>query len=606
MHMNAPSLIVRVRYLGVIAILAALLTACPPAPTGTDLTVDTIEVTQAIQTPSNTIDLVAQRSTTVRVTVDTDTSASVSGVTGILHVFVDGTRITPTAGMAPQNIAITALPSPDRGNAGDTLNFELTAPTGISASNDVDFEVELIVSGEADTTNNIGRAENLTFVEVDTPTVYYTSIDYTPAGLGLPDTALIEPGVGDAFIRGIFPVDDSDPDFYQQGLFPTLTFSEDGNGDGILTSSPEGDSLLSFLASCRQLIVDVGLGATDSTFLYGWIAGNPISGNGYGEVSGFNAYGNTQEIRHQRTFAHELGHNVGLNHNSRSLDEVGWDTDARLDGNPAANNTTGRLKGATLNDIMRGGQLTNSAWVDTTTYQFFLASSSFPSSLRIAPAQQEVSERVLVVQGIFDPAGEELVRLEPAFRFPWLSQPAPAQADGAFRVEVIDDLGQSYVVFFDALVGDDAGDAPGEGEFHGFFEVMVPVPPTREAVSLQVTDATGQVTYGGFQEAAEPSEVFLFEPNPGATLGEQTQVAWELNTTVPDSQLQYQVAYSPDGGESWVPVAVDVPGTERSVTFDSTRIQRSSGNGVIRVFVSNGLDTTFDEVTGLSTSAARY
>jgi hypothetical protein len=121
-----------------------------------------------------------------------------------------------------------------------------------------------------------------------------------------------------------------------------------------------------------------------------------------------------------------------------------------------------------------------------------------------------------------------------------------------------------------------------------------------------VTDATGQVSFGGFQEAVEPSEVFLFEPDPGGTLGEQTPVAWELNTSVPDSQLQYQVAYSPDGGESWVPIAVDVPGTERSITFDSTRIQASSGNGIIRVFVSNGLETTFDEVTGLSTSAARY
>lgn len=605
--MHASRLIARARYFGGIALLVGLLTACPPAPSGTDLTVDNIEVTQAIQTPSNTIELVAQRSTTVRVTVDTNASVPVSGVTGILHVFVDGIRVTPTAGVAAQNIAITAPPSPDRGNADDTLNFELTAPTGITASTDVDFEVELIVAGEADTSNNIGRAENLTFVEVETPTIYYTSIDYTPAGLGLPDTALIEPGVGDAFVRGIFPVDDSDADFYQQGLFPTLPFNDDSNGNGVLDSSPDGDSLLSFLASCRQLIVAVGLGATDQTFLYGWIAGNPISGNGYGQINGFNGYGNTQEIRHQRTFAHELGHNVGLNHNSRSLDEVGWDTDARLDGNPAANNTTGRLKGTTLNDIMRGGQLTNSAWVDTTTYQFFQSSASFPASLMATPTQQEeIVERVLVVQGIFDPTGEELLRLEPAFRFPWRSQPSPAQADGAFRVEVIDDLGQSYIVFFDALNGDDAGEVPGEGEQHGFFEVMVPVPPQREAVSLEVTDATGQVSFGGFQEAVAPSEVFLFEPDPGDTLGEQTPVAWELNTSVPDSQLQYQVAYSPDGGESWVPIAVDVPGTERSITFDSTRIQASSGNGIIRVFVSNGLETTFDEVTGLSTSAARF
>src|SRR5262245_51019016 len=67
-----------------------------------DLTVTNIEVTQAIQTTTNTIRLVAQRSTAVRATlVDLDTSGPVPNVTGTLHVFVGGTEITPTAGLAP-------------------------------------------------------------------------------------------------------------------------------------------------------------------------------------------------------------------------------------------------------------------------------------------------------------------------------------------------------------------------------------------------------------------------------------------------------------------------------------------------------------------------
>src|SRR5262249_9142501 len=150
----------------------------------------------------------------------------------------------------------------------------------------------------------------------------------------------VQPGVGDAFVRGIYPVNDGDPNLYRQGLFPTLNFTEDPDGDHILDANPEGNDLLSFLASCRQLIVNNNLGASKNTFLYGWLAGTPINGNGLSQVGGFNAFGNTQQTRHQRSYAHELTHNFGLGHNTRAIDQVGWDVGARLPNNPAGNNTT--------------------------------------------------------------------------------------------------------------------------------------------------------------------------------------------------------------------------------------------------------------------------
>ena len=65
------------------------------------------------------------------------------------------------------------------------------------------------------------------------------------------------------------PVNDGDPNLYRRGLFPSLAFSEDANGDGILDAlGTDGSNLLSLLASCRQLIVDNGLGATNDAFLY--------------------------------------------------------------------------------------------------------------------------------------------------------------------------------------------------------------------------------------------------------------------------------------------------------------------------------------------------
>jgi hypothetical protein len=55
-----------------------------------------------------------------------------------------------------------------------------------------------------------------------------------------------------------------------------------------------------------------------------------------------------------------------------------------------------------------------------------------------------------------------------------------------------------------------------------------------------------------------------------------------------------------------VPIAVDVSGTEQEISFDSTQIQKSEGEGVIRVFVSDGLNTIFADVTELTPLAAQY
>ena len=237
-----------------------------------------------------------------------------------MHVFVSGVEITPAAGIAPINAPFTAPLAPQRANENDTLNFELAAPTGITASANVTFRVDITpMSDETNSSNNSLTTGNITVVNRTTPSLFFTSINYTPSGLGLPNAALIASGAGNLFVRGILPINDGDPNLYRQGLFPTLTYTEDANGDGRLDAlGSDGNDLLSLLASCRQLIVNNGLGANNNTFLFGWLAGNPIDGNGLAQVPGFNAFGNTEVVRGQRSYAHELTHNFGLNHNNRN------------------------------------------------------------------------------------------------------------------------------------------------------------------------------------------------------------------------------------------------------------------------------------------------
>ncbi len=588
-------------------LLAVWLTSCEGDPAST-LAITSIEVNQGTQTSSNTVALVAERSTTVRVLLETGSSNAIGNVAGLLSVTVDGAFITPVGGIQAINEPITVPASPDRDSEDDSLYFELEAPTGISESSDVDFFV--VVAGNAQVVQ--GEALDLSFVETTPPTVFYVPVDYTPSGLGLPDPALIDPGIGDAFVKGIYPVNDSDPDLYQQLLAPGVGFSGDADGDGILNcvdndgdgdreDCSDPDDLISGLASVLGLVILFG-GAGNDDFIYGWLAGNPIAGNGLGQVGGSVAYGNTQESRHQRTFAHELGHNFGLNHNSRALDQTGWDTAARLDGNPAANNTTGRVKNTGLFDVMVGGRLTANAWVDTTTYTFLLGSPLL-ASLALE-TQQEAARDVLVVQGRFDPEGETLEKMEPAFRFPWTREPSRERAGDPFVAEVVDDEGTVYRRSFNALV---AGDGEMEEERYGFFEVRVPVPPERRVLGLRIRDANNPERVYFSSSASETPVITVTQPQPGASLGESTEVRWRVDD--PDTEaaaMQFQIAYSFDGGESWVPLLVDVPGGETSAVVNTREVQRSDGQGVIRVFVSDGLNTDFDDVNGLSTPRAIY
>jgi hypothetical protein len=586
-----------------VLVLAAL-AAFPSAAFAVDLTVTGVEVTQATQKPDNSIKLVARRSTAVRATIGvTGSAAAVPGVTGRVHVFRNGTEITPTAGVAPL-ASLTAPLAPNRAIETDTLNFELpdSALNQLTATTNLDVRVDVTpVAGETNTANNSGAANNLTVVAGVNPKLFFTRINYTPAGLGLPADAFIQPGVGDVFVKGILPVDDRASNLYAQGLFPSLTYTGDADGNGILDAlGTDGSALLNLLESCRQLIVDNGLGATETTFLYGWLAGNPIDGNGLAGVGGRTAFGNTDPIRGQRSYAHELTHNFGFNHVTNTIDEVGWDVGARLVDNPSTNNTTGHVKPTNLFDIQVGGQLTNSAWIDTPKYISLLGNTSlgFGSGDTQGDIRKKAKRQVLVIQGQLDRKGVRVLRLEPVFRYPWLTQPSPANASGDYVAEVVTTTGGVIRAPFDGGIHDDR--APDRPAF-GSFNVMVPA--IGQVASVRIVQRRTKKTLVAIKPSRLAPKLSIASPKPKAKLTKRTTIRWKASDAdTARTKLRYQLAYSRDGGRSFVPLGVDV--SDSSLTFDATQVRKSK-NALIRVFVSDGLNTTFADVGSLQNAVGR-
>jgi hypothetical protein len=82
------------------------------------------------------------------------------------------------------------------------------------------------------------------------------------------------------------------------------------------------------------------------------------------------------------------------------------------------------------------------------------------------------ASKTLVVQGILDSAGNELIKInKPALYNRPLSLPMPNLRTGRYMVLINYNEADSMKTYFDALVG---GDREGKMQ-HGFFEVQIPV-----------------------------------------------------------------------------------------------------------------------------------
>jgi hypothetical protein len=134
------------------------------------------------------------------------------------------------------------------------------------------------------------------------------------------------------------------------------------------------------------------------------------------------------------------------------------------------------------------------------------------------------------------------------------------------------------------------------GEASPFFFTLTEVDPA-QIVRLTITNNSSASSFD-IQPASvtvvpspNPPLVTVNFPNGGELLSGQATIIWQ--GTDPDGDpLRYDVLYSPDGGQSWLPVAVHL--SESHYTL-STQQLSASQNGLIQVVASDGFHTSLDQ-----------
>lgn len=560
-----------------------------------DLAVTSVELTQGVQFGTTT--LVGDRPTMVRVKVAvTGQTTSQINVDAVLRVYVGGLQVAGSPFFS-RNGPITAPITPNVFNVNNTINFTIVAPV----STDVDFEVvldPLNKVAESNETNNLFLLSNKVFSCRKTLDVAYVSVNYTPGG-GQPVAATIEPGVGDAFLRGIYAV--AELNYHRSPLGPL-------NWTSAINSS--SSALLSSLQTIRLTTIPAA-GYARPEFIYGWLPGNPFSGNGQASgIPGDAAFGNTQSSRFQRTFAHEIGHCWGRSHTSNTIATVGFDVEHHLK-SPL---NLGQTHATTQYDVMVAGQLTNVAWVDSGTYLDCLNDTRSQCTAFSPPGGGENpasdAQRVLQISGSYQhQKGRQVGRIE---LFPVnqidLASPTADDAQGDLLLQSFAAGGDllSSIRWKSATTRESCAEClNGRPHLHDHSAVSILIPATvanQQPARIELRDLkSGNLLASRTRTSSPPRIASLgsriidgvgVASHSGS--GPFIELFWDANDADGDA-LSADILLSCDGGKSWSAMGVNQRGSSMKFALSDFPVAQS-GQGIVKIRVNDGLNVVDAEM----------
>lgn len=591
---------------------------------GLDLVVTGMELTQGVQCldpargdtecADNSVPLVAGRPTIVRVYVSANPDGSLDGqqVFGV-SAKLSGVRwdlppprhvewLWPANGPLDWEIGglADALPA-KRGNADRTLNFRLppewlSGDVTLMAQVNPDWVCGPVESVE-NRRNNFGESLRVSFQQSNDLRIANVPIAYTPpqrcgwGGEMLPGDAIEENW---QWMNNVYPLARNP----ESVLWPEpLVWFDCLNTDagprnirGLIDRLNElaGGYVLTWLLSGA----DPELRPPDQ--VVGWLPSGAYIANGTSDPGYQDGGLNTAVVVNDdlgergKVLAHEVGHNLGLNHPDRTPPVWPYgDTTIQEHGFDVAEMSA---KSISLEDMMAEGGDESTNWLSPFSFRFLFDGNLRPpveaAGLRYANLWEQSSfeaDLALIAGRVYaDGHGE----LRPAYRVPATGSLPGMQPGTAYCIQFLDGQGlELRRRCFD--LGFESVDGPTD---HAGFQVLEPYP----AATARIRLTHGTAVLAERVASANAPQVTVLTPNGGEQWDGVQNIYWQANDADGDP-LTYTVAYSPDGGHSWRLVAIGL--TEPSVRWDTSKV--GGGQHVrVRVIATDGISTAWDDSDG--------
>jgi hypothetical protein len=202
----------------------------------------------------------------------------------------------------------------------------------------------------------------------------------------------------------------------------------------------------------------------------------------------------------------------------------------------------------------------------------------------------------VTVSGIIDPTGEQSrflnISLKKAVdvfsdtKAKWQQRQESRQETGPYTLEVLDASGQVLQTQpVDPL-------APSEDPTEP--SALLELVPWPEGARTLVLLGEGAVELARRTASPNPPTIQVLSPVGGESLQGSILVKWQADDADNDP-LAFNILYSPDGGERWQALELDLQGTQYEISLDDLPGGQA---GLFRVEANDGFNTAFDDSDG--------
>ncbi len=570
----------------------------PPPTPGASIafTNPPVEITQVVQDVNNSIPLIADKTTAGRVSVHVTGASTPQPVIEYLYGMRGGIDL-PGSPLAQLMMAPVTV---KRANLTDTANFLL--PPSWIGNGEVLFHAE---ASDYNGHNIASIPQNLIFTPKAVPV--YWMIQENVGTANAPN--LIAQSTMDSFesyVRAVFPV--SDATFVQK----QWTVLGPINGADINTNVSTVDNYYNAISAVYWSLIKQNkvppYALPDIIFGAGNFGGGISDPTWYNSSDGRAAVGGSASSG-EGVVAHEFNHDLDRSSSGTwgrhvnacgasgpdpnwpfgtdpAIHEFGFDT--RL---PWQNtNTQKTVVPDTFPDLMSycpSGQLPTK-WIAPYRYKNWISSGfsmlapvSGPLMPNLAPVDS------LYLSGSLTSAGAGA--LDPVLLSP--GNPITPSASGAYSIVVTGSGGATLETHaFNITFQDIEGNPLPKVYFH--FILADPGGVT----GIQLKHAA-QVLASITKSASPPTASFT-SPSGGEAFSGIKTISWTVSDSdTPLGSLRQNLEYSADNGATWMPVAVNIPGTVTTYALDTTLLSMST-QGKLRLWITDGLNNTTVDSNG--------